>query len=122
MTRARSRRVITGPVLQCHAPVLDAKGRAKLCTTPGATTRTVEGVSLTYCWRHADEIDVKAKPGPEPTPPAPADDGESRIRARWEAEQAKLPPHKRRTWEQACADEEQDMGRKLRASRKNGGP
>ena len=43
-------------------------------------------------------------------------------KARWEAEQARLPLHQRRTLEQAEADEEAEMGRKLRRSRKQGGP
>jgi hypothetical protein len=59
VTRRKSRGVIVGLVLQCHAPVKDAGGGAKLCSTPGSTVRFVEGVSLTFCWRHADEIDRK---------------------------------------------------------------
>ena len=42
------------------------------------------------------------------------------VRAKWDAEQAKLPPHKRRTLEQAEADEEAHMGRKLRRAAKRG--
>jgi hypothetical protein len=41
-------------------------------------------------------------------------------RAKWEADQAKLPRHKRRTLEQAEADEEQHMGRALRGAAKRG--
>jgi len=41
-------------------------------------------------------------------------------RAKWDAEQAKLPPHKRRTLEQAAADEEAHMGRRLRGAARKG--
>lgn len=44
------------------------------------------------------------------------------VRARWDAKQAALPPEKRRTWEQACADDEAHMGRALRRAAKDGGP
>jgi hypothetical protein len=49
--------------------------------------------------------------------PAPDVDDE-RVRARWKAEQAKLPPGKRRTWDQAVGGEGEAMrGRRLRAPR-----
>ncbi len=39
------------------------------------------------------------------------------VRARWDAEQAKLPPAQRRTYDEASADEEAHMGRQLRRGR-----
>ena len=42
------------------------------------------------------------------------------MRARWEEEQAKLLPEKRRTLEQAEADDEEHMGRALRKAAKRG--
>lgn len=42
-------------------------------------------------------------------------------RERFEARQAKLPPEKRRTWEQACAAEHDDLAHALRKAGKDGG-
>jgi hypothetical protein len=42
------------------------------------------------------------------------------VRTRWDAEQAKLPPHQRRTLEQAEADDEEHMGSALRAAARRG--
>lgn len=121
MKRSR-RRINMGPAIQCHAAITDSKGRAKLCDVPGKVSRTVEGVALTYCYKHADEIDAKQSAAPAPSPPTDHDAIDAAARAKWDAKQAKLPPHERRTWEQGLADEEADMGRKLRAARKHGGP
>ncbi|MFT3775241.1 MAG: hypothetical protein QM820_58580 [Minicystis sp.] len=125
----KRRTLYTGP--RCEYPVKrpNARGNARdFCELPATRSRPGSGRAgncFWFCTDHAEQYDAeqkeREKAGPELTPPA-ADETESRIRAKWEAEQAKLPPGKRKTWEQACAEEEQDMGRKLRASRKRGGP
>jgi hypothetical protein len=50
------------------------------------------------------------------------DQDEAIARAKWDAMQAQLPPHQRRTWDQAVDDEERRMYQKLRgAPRRRGG-
>jgi hypothetical protein len=64
----------------------------------------------------------EASEGGAPLAPAPFSQAshDAEVRARWDAEQAKLPPHERRTLEQAEADDEAHMGRQLRAGRDRG--
>ncbi|MFT3768507.1 MAG: hypothetical protein QM820_23925 [Minicystis sp.] len=110
------------PGERCGHPVLDAQKRAKICGKPATAERTYEGIEWALCAAHAASFDTTGDMMATPELPTVSEETASRIRAKWEAEQAKLPPHKRRTWEQACDDEEQDMGRKLRRSRRKGGP
>lgn len=98
------------PPRTCVAGIRDKKGE-RLCGTPATVeypTPTREGhppVTTPFCAAHAPSaIDAKA------------------ARAAWDAKQAKLPPGKRRTWEQACADDEAHLGRALRRAGKRGGP
>lgn len=90
----------------CSAPVLDAEKRATMCPAPAVAERMVLGTMLTFCKTHIEEIEAKEQ---------------AEVRARWDEEQAKLPLGERRTWEQACADEEARMKLKPRRSRRKGG-
>jgi hypothetical protein len=42
------------------------------------------------------------------------------VRAKFEAKQAQLPPHRRRTWEEACAADHDQLGEALRRAGKGG--
>jgi hypothetical protein len=82
--------------------VLDAEKRARVCGEPATTTRTVYGEKLDACAACAASIDAQGdepkarRLAPEPQPfDMAAHDAE--VRRRWDVEQAKLPPHKRRT-------------------------
>ena len=105
----------------CKYPL---QGEEKLCGAWADCARVVDGVMLAVCGRHAGDVDTQRNPGHHPTAPfrpTPEEhEEEQRMhRAAWNAEQMKLPLHKRRTLDQAVAEEEADMGGKLRrASRK----
>ena len=110
---------------RCKLPVLDAKRRARVCGAPATTTREITGNTIAACESCATALDTKIASGALPkahdlsTP-----EGQARhdadVRARWDAEQAKLPPAKRRTYEQASDDDEAHMGRQLRRGLKLG--
>jgi hypothetical protein len=112
------------PLPPCQHPAPNEADPAKLCGAWAECARVVDGAMLKVCVRHAGDVDAQRNPRhhhTDPLRPTPEEREEERRmqNARWDAEQAKLPPHKRRTMEQADADDEADMGRKLRrASRK----
>ena len=106
-------------------PFVDAKKRGTLCLTPAIVEREVptgygaEKVKMTFCAKHNAAIDANS--GEVKADREAADEAQ----ARWHAEQAKLPPHERRTFDQALeqaeaeaeAEEEAHMGRQLRRGR-----
>jgi hypothetical protein len=120
---------------RCGLPIMDAQNHARICGAPATTTRTVRGVKFTTCGTCAAAVDAQGPddytarrispplpPWPDaPAPPAPAPIDDTKARARFEARQAKLPPHKRRTWEQAGAADDEDLARALRKAGKDGG-
>ena len=113
------------PGERCGNPVLDAKKRGTLCLKPAVAEREVptghgaEKVKMTFCAKHVAAIDANG--GEVKCDREAADEA----LARWDAEQAKLPPHERRTFDQALndeqakaeAEEEAHMGRQLRRGR-----
>ncbi len=110
---SRDERVSEAPDLAVKSP-----GRRPIAEPDPSMVRTPLGPVL------ADLFGLGENPFAPPPLASPAvlAQDEANVRARWDAEQAKLPPHKRRTWDQACEEAEQTMGRKLRAARAHGGP
>jgi hypothetical protein len=105
----------------CNMPVLDSQRRAKLCGARATTTRKLDGIDFSACADCAAAVDASAAKGEAYTGRSLApDDLDAKLKAKWDAEQAKLPPHKRRTWEQALDDDERRHGRALRRARKRG--
>jgi len=112
-------------------PVTDEQDRARICGAPATTTRMVSGFGAPGVELDACDICAAAFDAPGDGPKArrlPAKEAPDtkaatdRARARFEARQAKLPPEKRRTWEQACAADHDDLGEALRRGGKRGGP
>jgi hypothetical protein len=113
----------TEPAPLCRFPLADEE---KLCSSPAECARIVDGAMLTCCVRHAVEIEPQRNPRRHITDPLrpnqeEREEEERMQRAAWDASQAVLPPHKRRTLEQADADDEADMGRGLRRASWKGG-
>jgi hypothetical protein len=111
-----------GPTKRCGLAVIDAQRRAKGCGAPAVTERTIYDVVFDVCAECAAHHDAALARGEESkarelVPLSPED---AALRVKWEQEQQKLPPGKRRTWEQALDDDEQRMGQKLRRGRKRG--
>ena len=48
---------------RCGFPVLDAKGRAKICGKPATTERILEGIEFSVCDACAAKHDAKRDPG-----------------------------------------------------------
>ena len=88
---------------RCGLPVIDAERRAKGCGAPAVTERVLYDVTFPACVDCAAHIDAAVARGEESMArelvPLSAED--AKLRVKWEQEQAKLPPGKRRTWEQA---------------------
>jgi hypothetical protein len=102
-------------------PVVDAERRAKLCGARATTERTMFGACADCAAHHDARLPKGQQPMARELTPPPVDD-DAALRAKWEQEQQKLPPHKRRTWEQALDGDEKRQGRALRGARKRGGP
>ena len=111
----------TEPLARCQYP---SKDSGKLCGFMARRARVHNGAMLTVCMTHAAEIEQRREPGKSALAPLNPtkeehEEEERLAQARWDAERAKRPPRKPRTLDQMMADEEADMGRKLRrASRK----
>ncbi len=113
---------MSGPI--CRFPVIE-EGRTRACGAPTTTTREVGGVTHPACERCATALDAKIVGGALPrvhdfTTPEGQAQHDAAVRARWDAEQAKLPLAERRTFEQAIADDEGHLGRRLRRGRDTG--
>jgi hypothetical protein len=109
---------------RCGMPVVDAQRRATVCGGKATTERTLYGVAFLSCAECAAHIDAATARGEESkarelVPLSPED---AALRVKWEQEQQKLPPGKRRTWEQALDDDAKRMGQRPRRGRKRGGP
>lgn len=91
-----------------------------ICGVPATTTREIEGVDFAACASCAAAVDARqasAEPFARVASPEEMARHDADVRARWDAEQAKLPPAQRRTYDEASADEEAHMGRQLRRGR-----
>jgi hypothetical protein len=113
------------PGERCGNPMLDAERRRTLCGAPAVAEREVPfdfsdaKVRTTFCAKHAAAVDANG--GEMKIDRSAADAAhDAEVRARWDAEQAKLPSHERRTLEQAEAEEEAHVGRQLRRGRDRG--
>jgi hypothetical protein len=109
---------------RCGLPVVDAEKRAMICGAPATTTREIEGIDFAACPGCAAAVDAKQGTGAQPFARVASSEEMARhdadARARWDAEQAKLPPAQRRTYDEASADDEAHMGRQLRRGRDRG--
>ena len=114
------------PSLRCQRPL---EGEEKPCGALAWLARSVDGTMHKVCLKHAVEIEEQREPDKGPTDPLrptpeEREEEERMFSARWDADQMKLRPGKRRTLDQAVAEEEADMGRAIqrtaRASRKGG--
>ena len=110
------------PLARCQHP---SKEEGKLCGFMAGRARVHNGAMLTVCMTHAVEIEQRREPGKSGLAPLnptteELEEEERMARAQWDAERAKLPPRKPRTPDQMMAEEEADMGRKLRRAARKG--
>jgi hypothetical protein len=117
-------RYLAASIGRCQHPDPTDAEPAKLCGNAAHHARVHDGAMLTVCQTHAAQIERRREPGRRPF--APLDptkeerEEEGRLaQVKLDAERAARPPRKPRTLDQTMADEEADMGRKMRrASRK----